>query len=542
MSAVAGLKPLLPAISKLLGKSRIRGGVHPDGHKSLTSAKPIVSGLPLPKKLFLPLQQHVGQPAEPCVCVGDKVHKGQLLAYSQGNISAPIHAPTSGTVVGIAEWPAPHPSALPTPTLILAPDGLEQWAELHPPADPFALPAEEIALRVGAAGIVGMGGAAFPSAVKLNLGRRSRIHTLLINGGECEPYLTCDDRLMQERAEAVVDGVHIMLHGLRCGTAKVGIEDNKPEACRAMHEAAKNYPHIEVQQIPTHYPMGWDKQLIRYLTGLEVPADGRATDVGVLMHNVATAYAIHQAIRLGRPLVSRIVTVSGSAVNNPLNIEAPIGSLFSELLRHCGWQPEQTARLVMGGPMMGNALPHADLPVVKGTCGILALAATPAATEMPCIRCSRCVSACPVGLLPLEMAGRIKVGQLDGVVDYGIKDCINCGSCSYVCPSKIPLVQYFRYAQSELVARQQAQHKAAQIKRLVEDRQRRLDRIKAAQTAALAAEQAENSLHPNPLGNPAQCPSGGHGPTKSVSDGFVPGEEGNVVVATRRSSSQEQAA
>lgn len=475
----------LISLPQLLSNPRIRGGVHPDGHKSLTCGKPIDTSLPLPKKLFIPLQQHVGQPAEPALCVGETVKKGQLLAYSQGNISAPLHAPTSGVIADITEWPAPHPSALPTPTIILESDGLDEWGELKPPADPFAVPAEEIALRVGAAGVVGMGGAAFPSAVKLNLGRKSRIHTLLINGGECEPYLTCDDRLMQERAADIVDGIRIMLHGLQCPRAKVGIEDNKPEAYQAMRAAAKPYPHIEVHQVPSHYPMGWDKQLIRYLTNLEVPADGRATDVGVLMHNVATAYAVHRAIRLGQPLVSRVVTVSGSAVQRPVNVEAPIGTLLSEILNHSGWQAGQTERLVMGGPMMGDALPHADVPLIKGACGILAFAPepAPAAETVPCIRCSRCVSACPVGLLPLEMAARVRAGQLDSALGYGLKDCINCGSCSYVCPSKIPLVQYFRYAQNELVNRQQARHKSEQIKRLVEDRQRRLDRIRAEQEA-----------------------------------------------------------
>lgn len=472
----------LSALGKLLERERIRGGVHPDGHKSLTAGKPIVTDLPLPAKLYVPLQQHIGQPAEPSVCVGDNVRKGQLLAYSQGNVSAPVHAPTSGTVVAITEWPAPHPSALPTPTLILESDGLDRWADRQAPPDPFGLSPEEIAQRVGAAGVVGMGGAAFPSQVKLNLGRRSSLHTLLVNGGECEPYLTCDDRLMQERADNIVDGIRIILHGLQCPQALVGIEDNKPEAYQAMREAAAPFGNIHVRLVPTGYPMGWDKQMLRYLTGLEVPAGGRATDVGVLVHNVATAYAVHQALRLGRPLVSRVVTVSGSAVPRPANIQAPIGTLLSELLRHCGWQAEDHGRLVMGGPMMGDALPHANLPLVKGTCGILAFAGTPEKAEAgPCIRCARCVSACPVGLMPLEMAARIKGGQLEAAAGYGLKDCINCGSCSFVCPSKIPLVQYFRYAQGELVARQQAQHRSEQIKRLVADRQVRLERIRAAQ-------------------------------------------------------------
>lgn len=468
-------------------RARIRGGVHPETHKSLTSGKPVDRAFPLPKKLYIPLQQHVGQPAEPAVTVGDTVSKGQLLAYSQGNISAPLHAPSSGVVAGLTEWPAPHPSALPTPTLILETDGEERWADTVRPADPFALAPEEIALRVGAAGIVGLGGAAFPSAVKLNLGRRRRIHTLVVNGGECEPYLTCDDRLMRERAGDVIEGVRIMLHGLQCGRALVGIEDNKPEAYQAMHQAAQAFPNIEVHLVPTHYPMGWDKQLLRYLLGREVPADGRATDIGVLIHNVATAYAVQRALRHGEPLISRIVTVSGTAVPHPVNVEVPIGTLLSELLRHCGAEPSRAERLIMGGPMMGDAVPHADLPVVKGTCGVLAFGAVAAPRpEEPCIRCSRCVSACPVGLLPLEMAGRIRAGQLDGAVKVGLKDCINCGSCSYVCPSNIPLVQYFKYAQGELVARQQAEHKAQQTRRLVEERNRRFERIRAEQAAAMA--------------------------------------------------------
>ncbi len=275
------------ALQSLLrfGQPSIRGGVHPEPRKASTADRQIDSALPLPKMLYLPLQQHVGQPAEPIVNVGEEVLKGQLLAASQGTVSAPVHAPTSGRIVDIMDYPAAHPSALPTPTLLLEPDGKDRWIELPKPVDPFRLTPEEIAVRVAAAGVVGMGGAAFPSAVKLNLGRRRRIHTLMINGGECEPYLTCDDRLMRERAEAIVDGILIMLHGLKCGKALVAIEDNKPEAFAAMQAAvAAHGDKIEIAQVPSLYPMGWDRQLIRYLLGKEVPADGRATDVGVLMH------------------------------------------------------------------------------------------------------------------------------------------------------------------------------------------------------------------------------------------------------------------
>lgn len=464
---------------------RIRGGVHPEARKANTGDKPIALHFPLPDRLHIPLQQHVGQPAEPAVRVGQRVLKGALLAASQGMISAPVHAPTSGMIADITDYPAPHPSALPIRTVILEADGLDESEKRSIPMDPFKLEPEEISVRVGAAGVVGLGGAAFPSAVKLDLGRKTKIHTLIINGGECEPYLTCDDRLMRERADEIADGVRLMLHGMRSRRAIIAIEDNKPEAFQALRAASKPFGFLEVMQVPTHYPMGWDRQLIRYVTGREVPAGARATDAGVLMHNVATAYAVHRAIRHAEPLIKRVVTVSGGAVKNPMNVEAPLGALLSELLNFCGYRPEETARLVMGGPMMGEALPHAELPVVKGVNGILALNAEEVAASKPepCIRCARCVQACPVGLLPLEMAARIRSGQLDGAVDYGLKDCISCGSCSFVCPSHIPLVHYFRYAKDELIARQKAQHKAEQTKRLMEARQARLERQNRAKQA-----------------------------------------------------------
>lgn len=470
-------------------RNKIRGGVHPEPRKANTAEKDIDQSFPLPKVLYLSLLQHVGQPAEPIVRVGDHVLKGQLLALPQGTISAPVHAPTSGIVSGIIEYPAAHPSALPTPTLMLEPDGEDRWINGLTETDPFSLTPDEINNRVAAAGVVGMGGAAFPSAVKLKLGRKTRIKTLLINGGECEPYLSCDDRLMRERADAIIDGIRIMLRALECRDAVVAIEDNKPAAYEAMIAASKSFGQIAITLVPSLYPMGWDKQLIGYLTGKEVPAGGRSADVGVLMHNVGTAYAIQQAVRYGRPLLSRVITVSGAAVNAPRNVEAPIGTPLAELLDYCGVEPGSTARYMMGGPMMGDCLPHPNVPLVKGACGILALTAAEVAESdaKACIRCSRCVSSCPVGLLPLEMMTRIRAGQLDSAVGYGLKDCISCGSCSYVCPSHIPLVQYFKYASSELVARQQAQHKSEQTKRLVDEKQARIDRHKKEQ-AALAAE------------------------------------------------------
>jgi len=460
-------------------KPRIRGGVHTEEHKAVTATQAIVNNFPLPKKLYIPLQQHVGKPAEPLIRVGDEVLKGQLLAYSQGLISAPVHAPSSGIILDVNDYPAPHPSALPIRMIVLETDGKDEWIKTPDIGDPFQLSPEDISLRVGAAGIVGLGGATFPTAVKLNMGRENHIDTLIINGAECEPYLSCDDRQMQERSEQIIDGVRLMLHGMETGNAVVAIEDNKPRAFFAMQAAANSFPNINVIQIPTRYPMGWDRQLIRYVTGREVPVGCRSSEIGVTIHNVGTAYATHKAIRHGQPLVSRVITVSGGAVGRPMNVEVPLGTLISELFDFCEVNAGQTARIVMGGPMMGDSLPHTGLPTVKATSGILALTAGELKNtdEQPCIRCASCVSVCPAGLRPLDMANNIRVNQLDAAVDIGLKDCISCGCCSYICPSNIPLVQYFKYASGEVAARQQAQHKSEQTKRLMEARQARLERI-----------------------------------------------------------------
>ncbi|MDP2901569.1 MAG: electron transport complex subunit RsxC [Methylovulum sp.] len=458
---------------------RIRGGVHAEERKASTATQTIVTDFPLPKKLYIPLQQHVGKPAEPLIRVGDSVLKGQLLAYSQGMISAPVHAPSSGIILDVNDYPAPHPSALPIRMIVLETDGNDEWITVPDVGDPFQLSSKDISLRVGAAGIVGLGGATFPTAVKLNMGRENHIDTLIINGAECEPYLSCDDRQMQERSGQIIDGVRLMLHGMETHHAVVAIEDNKPQAFAAMAAAARPFPEINVIQIPTRYPMGWDRQLIRYVTGREVPVGCRSSEIGVTIHNVGTAYATHKAIRHGQPLVSRVITVSGGAVGRPMNVEVPLGTLIAELFAFCKVDAAQTARIVMGGPMMGDSLPHTGLPTVKATSGILALTQNElkSTDEQPCIRCASCVTVCPAGLRPLDMANNIRVNQLDAAVDIGLKDCISCGCCSYICPSNIPLVQYFKYASGEVAARQQAQHKSEQTKRLMEARQARLDRI-----------------------------------------------------------------
>ncbi|MGW8311163.1 MAG: electron transport complex subunit RsxC [Thiogranum sp.] len=467
---------------------RISGGIHPEDRKTLSAGRPI-EALPLPALLHIPLQQHIGTAASPVVRRGDRVLKGQLLAHSQGMISAPVHAPTSGRIMGVGNYPAPHASGLSVPAITLQPDGRDQWISIeNVPADPFRLEPAEIATRVAAAGIVGMGGATFPSSVKLTLATRYRLDTLVINGAECEPYLTCDDRLMREYSAQIVDGVRIMAHALGVEKIIIGIENNKPEAQSAMQAAATDYPQVTVARLPARYPMGSEKHLVQTLTSLETPARGLTADIGVVVHNVATALAVHDALRHGRPLISRVVTVSGGAIRTPKNLQVLVGTPVQALIDYCDGFSSDPERLISGGPMMGQPLPGTRVPIVKGSNGVLALAAdeTASGTDMPCIRCASCVRACPCGLVPLEMANHARAGDLDGAVGYGLMDCIACGSCAYVCPSNIPLVQYFNYAKGELTARQRAEHRQKETARLAELRSARLEKQKQAKREALA--------------------------------------------------------
>jgi len=469
----------------------IKGGVHPEGHKAQTNAAPIAR-LPLPARLFVPLAQHIGLPAEACVREGQQVKKGELIGSAQGSVSAAVHAPTSGTVLAIAPYTAPHPSGLPLLTVVIDPDGKDEWADLHTPRDPFDLMPEEIAARLAAAGIVGMGGATFPAAVKLSTAVQKHVDTLIINGGECEPYLTCDDRLMRERADQIIDGVRILLHAIGHGRALIAVEDNKPEAIDALRAAARGFDPIEIVPVPSLYPMGSEKQLIFALLGREVPAGALPAQLGVTVQNVATAAAVSEAIRHGRPLLSRVITVGG-AVRVPQNVEALIGTPMQALIDFCGGFTEPPARLIMGGPMMGHVVPNMQVPVVKGSSGLLALTARdlPETKARPCIRCGSCVQACPCGLMPLEMAARIRQDDFKGAAAYGVTDCISCGSCAYVCPSHIPLVQYFNHAKGHLALEHARERQAAEIRALTEAKKLRQAREAEAKRArALAAKQA----------------------------------------------------
>jgi electron transport complex protein RnfC len=470
-----------------------RWGVHPEDHKRPAADVPLRI-LPEPARLYMPLNQHVGGAARPIVLVGQKVLKGQLLAEPQGNISAPIHSPVSGTIAAIGEVTAPHPSGLGFAAITIDSDFEGRWIELDPVADPFSLTPEEIVKRTAAAGVVGLGGATFPAAVKFVLGKRLAVKSLIVNGGECEPYLSSDDRIMRDHADQVVDGARIVMRAIGAIEALVGIEDNKPESIAAMRKAAAAFPEVKILPVPARYPMGSDKQLIQTLTGKEVPADARAAEVGVLVHNVSTCAAVHKAVRLGQPLVERIVTINGGAVANPGNVFAPLGTLVEELIAFCGIK-EAPSRLILGGPMMGTPLLHGKVPLVKGASGILAFDAREAQVPDPgpCIRCGSCTTACPMGLLPLEMAAHIRSGDLDGAVDFWLTDCIACGCCAYVCPSHIPLVQYFSHAKGELQSRERAKLRGDASKRLVEARLARIERETKEKAVAAAKRKAERA-------------------------------------------------
>ncbi|MCK5873530.1 MAG: electron transport complex subunit RsxC [Alcanivoracaceae bacterium] len=472
-----------------MGKPRLlfdfHGGIHPPQNKTLSNQRPIRPA-PLPAQLILPLNMHLGAPAKPVVQVGDEVLKGQKIAEAQGAVSLPVHAPTSGKVVAIGPRPIQHPSGLDAPCIVIEPDGREQWCELHPLPDwRTCCPPSALIPRLREAGVAGMGGAGFPSAVKLSPRAEHPIEQLVINAVECEPYITADDMLMRERADQIIAGVEILRHILNPKEVIVGIEDNKPQAIEAMRRAATG-SGIEIAVVPTKYPSGGEKQLIYMLTGKEVPSGGIPAQVGVVCHNTGTALAIHRAIVFGEPLISRVTTLTGKALREPGNMEVLLGTPVSALLDAAGADMNRIGRLVMGGPMMGFTLHSSAIPVVKTTNCILAATAEelpPPATEQPCIRCGSCADVCPADLLPQQLFWYSKNQDLERAQQYNLMDCIECGACAYVCPSHIPLVQYYRFAKGEVRKEMAEQQKADRARQRFEARQDRLAKEQAEKEA-----------------------------------------------------------
>ncbi|WP_277052048.1 electron transport complex subunit RsxC [Zestomonas thermotolerans] len=455
----------------------IPGGIHPPANKRQSTVLPIQYP-PLPGRLIVPLEQHVGAPADPLVQVGERVLKGQRIGAATSFISAPVHAPTSGTVSLVGPAPYPHVSGLPAPAIVIDSDGRDEWCPLEPCADFRALPPAELLARIRAAGIAGLGGAGFPCEVKLSARPADKIHTLVINGAECEPYISADDMLMRERADQLVGGIEILTHLLEPERVLIGIEDDKPEAIAAVRAALGERPW-QLCAIPTKYPSGGEKQLIQILTGCEVPSGGLPADIGILCQNVGTVVAVYRAIVHGEPLITRIVTLTGAALERPMNVEARIGTPVGELLAFAGLHPERLHRLILGGPMMGFTLPSLEVPLIKtGNCLLAATAEElpPPPPALPCIRCGECAEVCPVGLLPQQLHFFALGQEHEQLRAHHLFDCIECGACAYVCPSHIPLVQYYRAAKAEIRELEQKQLKAEHARLRFEQRQERLRR------------------------------------------------------------------
>ncbi len=473
-------------MTNLIRLHNFDGGIHPAENKAQSTATPVQQAS-LPAELALPLHQHLGAAAKPLVRAGDQVLKGQLIAAADGFVSVPLHAPTSGTVVAVEPRAVPHASGLQEDCIVIIPDGAERWIEHQSLYQQLGLEhlsdisPRQLTEHIRQCGIAGMGGAGFPTAVKLSTGQRE-IHTLILNGAECEPYITADDMLMRERAAEVIQGAQILLHIVGAKGCMIGVEDNKPQAIAALNAALVELGeehHIDVVTIPTKYPSGGEKQLIKILTGEEVPAGGIPADLGLVCQNVGTAAAIYRAVTFGEPLISRITTLTGDALQQPGNWEALIGTPVSHLLQLAGYQPQKRERVIMGGPMMGFALPGLDLPITKSSNCLLA----PTEKELPpndiamaCIRCGMCADACPADLLPQQLYWFSKSQEFDKAEQHNIFDCIECGACSYVCPSHIPLVQYYRYAKGAIREERAAQAKAERARQRFEERLARQER------------------------------------------------------------------
>ncbi len=434
------------------------GGVHPKGQKEATKYKTI-SQAKLPSEVVIPMIQHTGAPCEPLVKVGDSVKKGQLIGRIEKFITSPVHASISGVVREIKE--APHPTVGKSLSIVIESDGKDEWHDSVKTRNDVAnLTKEEIVDIIKESGIVGLGGAAFPTHVKLKPPKK--IDTVILNGAECEPYLTCDDRLMIERPADVIKGLSLIMKALEVKRAVIAIESNKAKAINSISDALKNSNNadfikrdITLKVLPVKYPQGSEKQLIEAILGRRVPPKCLPLDVGCVVHNAGTAVAICEAVYEGKPLMERTVTLTGDCIKEPLNLNVRIGTSVKELFNECGGAVKEISKVIVGGPMMGVAQPTMEIPVIKGTTGILFLSEDESRVfdEIACIRCGRCVNVCPMNLLPLVYAKLVKKDRWGDLENYNIDDCMECGACSYVCPSRVQLVQYVKTGKRELFYR-----------------------------------------------------------------------------------------
>ncbi|MBV1756357.1 MAG: electron transport complex subunit RsxC [Dethiosulfatibacter sp.] len=428
-----------------------KGGIHPPHHKEQTENKAIEIA-PVPKEVVIPLVQHIGAPCEPVVKVGDYVKVGQLIGEAKAFVSAPIHASVSGTVKKIEKRPSPGGARI--NSVVIATDGEQTIHESIVPKGKLEdLSVDELKIIIKNSGITGMGGAGFPTHVKVSPPQDKKIDLLIINGAECEPFLTSDHRVMLEMPDRIINGTRAIMKALDVDKAIIGIESNKPDAIKVIKKAVIDFPDITVAELRTKYPQGGEKSLIYAVSKKEVPSGGLPMDVGVVVQNIGTVVAISNAIETGMPLVERVVTVTGSAVKEPKNLMVKIGTSFKDAIDFCGGYSEELGKLINGGPMMGIAQYTDAVPIIKGTSGILVLNKHDSVPPDPtnCIRCAKCIHGCPVYLQPLMISKNSLLGRFAEAEAYNAMDCIECGICSFVCPAKIPLVDSIRMAKKEIV-------------------------------------------------------------------------------------------
>jgi len=481
-----------------LGK--LHGGLRLQAHKSGSTSEPILQ-IPVPEQLILPITQHAGDPAEPIVGIGEHVLKGQLIATTDGTLGAPVHASSSGTVVAIEPWPVARRYGDNAPCIVIECDGEDRApADTEGVSDITALTPNELLTRILQGGIVGLGGAVFPTAQKLMQAVTCDLEFLILNGVECEPYISCDDMLMREYAQEILGGAQILLHALELDACYIAVESDKPDAIHRLGEilAELGDERLILKQVPTIYPSGGEDQLVQLVANREVPSGGLPTDVGCLVQNVGTAAAIFDWILHNEPLISRITTVTGDGVTRPINVEARLGTTVADVIEHAGGYTEHARQLIIGGPMTGKSVTSDRVPLVKATNCILVLSESPSADEeMPCIRCGDCAAVCPVQLLPQQLFWYACADNEAKLRSHGLTDCIECGCCDLVCPSHIPLTADFRTAKARIRELADEKARAERARQRFEARNERLEKEQHARKQELA-QQKEDAREAGP--------------------------------------------